>query len=158
MADDTYTVTREATIAASPEHIYEQIVDFHNWPNWSPWENIDPAMTRTYSGAESGAGAVYRWSGNRRAGQGRMAITEATAPTRVRVDLVLEKPFKSRSDTSLTIAATGAGSQVTWTMTGDKTLMVKVMGLVKSMDKLIGPDFDRGLARLKSFIEQSAGA
>jgi Polyketide cyclase / dehydrase and lipid transport len=156
MTDDTYTVTRSAGIDAAPERIYDQIVDFHNWPNWSPWEDLDPDLTRAYSGAESGIGSVYAWSGNRRAGQGRMEITAATAPSHVRIDLAFEKPFKARNDTSLTIAPAGAGSQVTWTMTGDKTFAVKVMGLFKSMDKMIGPDFDKGLGRLKIYTERPA--
>jgi uncharacterized protein YndB with AHSA1/START domain len=153
MADDTYTVERSATIMAPPATVYEQIADFHQWSNWSPWEDIDPDLKRTYSGAESGAGAIYDWSGNRKAGKGRMKITEAAAPTRVQIDLHFEKPFKARNDTWFTIRPEGAGSHVTWTMTGKKTLMTKVMGIFVSMEKFLGPDFEKGLARLKSTTE-----
>ena len=156
MADDTYTVERSARIDASPEQVYEQIVDFHNWTAWSPWEDVDPALKRDYSGAERGPGAVYAWSGNRKAGQGSMTIADATEPTRVAIDLVFEKPFKARNDTVFTIRPEGTGSEVTWTMTGKRTLMTKVMGLFKSMDAMIGPDFEKGLARLKTAAEQSA--
>ena len=156
MADDTYTVERSATIDAPPERIYEQIVDFHHWPAWSPWEDIDSNLQRTYSGSEAGAGAVYRWSGNRKAGQGQMEITEATAPSRVQIDLVFEKPFKARNDTSFTIQPEGPGSRVIWSMTGKKTLMTKVMGVFKSMDAMIGPDFEKGLDRLKTTTEKPA--
>lgn len=158
MADDTYTVTRSVIMYASPERVYEHIADFHNWRSWSPWEGLDPDMTRTYSGAETGVGAAYAWSGNRKAGQGRMEITDAHAPSLVRVDLVFEKPFKSRSDTSFTIVPAGPASEVTWTMTGAKTFMVKVMGRFKSMDKMIGPDFDRGLDQLKTCAEEPVDA
>jgi Polyketide cyclase / dehydrase and lipid transport len=154
MADDTYTVTRSATINAAPERLYQQLVDFHRWTSWSPWEDIDPGMTRTYSGADSGVGAVYAWSGNRKAGQGRMEIVETTVPSLVRVDLVFEKPFKARNDTAFTIEPAPIGSQVTWTMTGRKTIATKVMGLFKSMDAMIGPDFEKGLARLKAGTEE----
>jgi hypothetical protein len=154
MANDSYTVTRSAAIDAAPERIYQQIVDFRHWSSWSPWEDIDPAMTRTYSGADSEVGAVYAWSGNRKAGQGRMEIVGTTVPSLVRVDLVFEKPFKARNDLTFTIEPAPIGSQVTWTMTGRKTLATKVMGLVKSMDAMMGPDFEKGLSRLKAATEQ----
>lgn len=156
MADDTYTVERSVTIAAPPERIYDQLANFHNWTNWSPWEDVDPELKRTYSGAESGTGAVYGWSGNRKAGQGRMEITDAIAPSRVQIDLRFEKPWKARNDTTFTIQPEGSGSRVTWSMIGKKTLMTKVMGIIKSMDKLVGPDFERGLTRLKATTENSA--
>ena len=161
MADE-YTVERSATIDAPPERIYERIVDFHKWTAWSPWEDVDPDLQRTYSGAESGIGAVYAWSGNRKAGQGRMEIVEATQPSRVRIDLTFEKPFKARNDTAFTIEPEGPGgpgaegmaSRVTWRMSGRKTLMTKVMGLFTSMDKMVGPDFEKGLRQLKAATEQ----
>jgi uncharacterized protein YndB with AHSA1/START domain len=157
MADDTYTVERSVTVDAPAERIYEQIADFHNWTNWSPWEDVDPELKRSYSGAEAGTGAVYGWSGNRKAGQGRMEITEATQPSHVQIDLRFEKPFKARSDTQFTISSEGSGSRVTWTMVGQKTFMTKVMGIFTSMDKMIGPDFEKGLGRLKTTTEQPAG-
>jgi hypothetical protein len=156
MADDTYTVERSVTIYASPANIYGQIANFRNWTSWSPWEGVDPDLKRTYSGAESGTGAVYGWSGNRKAGQGRMEITDTTDPSRVQIDLVFEKPWKSRNDTIFTIEQVGSESRVTWLMTGRKSFMTKVMGIFKSMDKLLGPDFERGLAELKATAEKSS--
>jgi uncharacterized protein YndB with AHSA1/START domain len=153
MADETYTVERSAAIDAPPSRVYAEIADFHNWTRWSPWEDVDPALERNYSGADSGTGAVYAWSGNRRAGQGRMEITEATEPSKVRIDLVFEKPWKARNDTLFTIEPEGSGSRVTWTMTGKKTIMTKVMGIFTSMDKLVGSDFEKGLARLRATTE-----
>jgi len=155
MADDMYTVERSQAIDAAPSRIYDEIADFHHWTRWSPWEGVDPDLQRTYSGAASGTGAVYRWSGNRKAGQGRMEITDTTEPSRVQIDLVFEKPWKSRTDTVFTIQPEGSGSRVTWLMTGKKTFLTKVMGLFKSMDKLLGPDFEKGLAGLKATTEKS---
>ena len=157
MTDDTYSLQRSVTIDAPPARTYEQIANFHNWTNWSPWEAVDPELKRTYSGAESGTGAVYSWSGNRKAGQGRMEITDATGPSRVQIDLVFEKPWKARNDTVFTIEPQGSGSRVTWSMTGKNTLVTKVMGIFKSMDKLLGPDFEKGLARLKVTTEKPTG-
>ena len=156
MAEDTYTVERSATMAAPPERVYEQIADFHRWTAWSPWEDVDPDMRREYSGAGSGVGAVYSWSGNRKAGAGRMTIVEATEPSRVRIDLAFDKPFKARNDTSFAITPEGNGSRVTWTMSGRRTFGVRVMSLVTSMDALVGPDFEKGLTRLRGAAEASA--
>ena len=154
MAESTYTVTREATIAAPPERVYAELVDFRRWRAWSPWEDLDPELDRTYSGADAGPGAHYAWSGNRKAGQGAMEITRAEEPSAVDIDLTFEKPFKARNKTSFLIAPAGdGGSRVTWTMTGQKTFMTKVMGIFKSMDSLVGPDFEKGLARLKTTAE-----
>lgn len=154
MADDTYTVERSTTIDAPPQRVFPEIADFHNWTRWSPWEDIDPALQRSYSGAPSGEGAVYEWSGNRKAGQGRMEIVEVSEPTEVRIDLQFEKPWKARNDTSFQIVPEGSGSRVTWSMRGKKTLMTKVMGVVMPMDRLLGKDFEKGLARLKTAAEQ----
>ena len=156
MTDDTYTVERSTTVDAPPARVYEQVADFHNWRNWSPWEDLDPELRRNYSGNESGTGAVYAWSGNRKAGQGRMEITDARAPSSVDIDVAFEKPWKARNDSSFRIEPDGSGSRVVWTMTGQKTLMTKVMGIFKSMDAMIGPDFEKGLARLKATAEKTS--
>jgi uncharacterized protein YndB with AHSA1/START domain len=158
MAADMYQVERSTTIDAAPARIYAQIVSFRNWTHWSPWEDLDPRLRRTYSGAESGTGAVYGWSGNRKAGQGRMTITDASEPSRVAIDLDFEKPWKAHNHTVFTLVPDGSGSRVTWSITGKSTFMTKVMGIFRSMDKMLGPDFEKGLARLKATTEKSAGS
>lgn len=151
---DLYTVERTTTIDAPAEKVYAQIVDFHNWRTWSPWDDLDPDMQRTYSGADSGVGAGYAWSGNRKAGEGNMKITEATEPSAVQIALEFVKPFKSSSTTAFNLKPQGQTTDVTWTMTGPKTLMTRVMGVFKSMDKMVGPDFEKGLKQLKVATEQ----
>ena len=151
---DTYTVERTAVLRAEPERIFEEVEDFHRWPAWSPWEDIDPEMERTYSGPGSGRGATYAWSGNRKAGRGRMEIAEVTTPSRVVIDLRFEKPFKSHNVTTFTLEPVGDGTRVTWTMVGPRTFGTKVLGLFTSMDKLVGGDFEKGLARLKDVAER----
>lgn len=113
-------------------------------------------MRREYSGAGSGLGAVGAWSGNRPAGAGRMTVVEATEPSRVRIDLAFDKPFEALKDTSFAITPDGNGSRVTWTMTGTRTLSVRLMGLVRSMDALPGPDVEKGLTRLRAAVEAPA--
>ncbi|MGB5168594.1 MAG: SRPBCC family protein [Acidimicrobiia bacterium] len=151
---DSYTVERTTIINAPAEEVYAQIVDFRNWRNWSPWDDRDPNMKRSYSGADSGVGAGYAWAGNRKAGEGQMEITDAVEPSSVQIALDFLKPFKSSSTTSFSLKPQGDATEVTWTMTGPMTLMARVMGVFKSMDKMVGPDFEKGLAQLKGATEQ----
>jgi uncharacterized protein YndB with AHSA1/START domain len=151
---DTYTVERSATIAADPRRIYDQLIDFHRWMNWSPWEDLDPQQERTFSGPQAGVGATYAWSGNRKAGRGRMEIVEVTEPSDIRIALQFDKPFKSRNTTEFSLRPEAAGTRVTWTMVGQHSTMTKLMGRFMSMDKLVGKDFEKGLARLKAVVER----
>jgi len=134
--------------------VFAHIVDFHKWAAWSPWADMDPAMNTTYSGSASGIGAKYAWSGNRKVGRGNMEITGATEPSSVQIALEFLKPFKASNRTEFTLQDAGDGTEVTWAMTGRKTLMTRIMGIFKSMDSMVGPDFERGLAKLKTVVEQ----
>jgi hypothetical protein len=149
---DTYEVVRSTTIDAPSAVIHGFLVDFHEWTKWSPWEDVDPALERTYSGAERGVGAAYAWSGNRKAGKGSMELT-GDEPLTVTVAVEFQKPFKSSSTSVFELVPQGDVTEVTWRMTGPKTFGTKVMGIFTSMDKLIGPDFEKGLARLKAAAE-----
>ena len=149
-----FTVPRTVRIAAPPERIYPDIVDFHRWPEWSPWERMDPAMQKTYTGAASGRGAVYEWAGNSKVGQGRMEITDASAPTSVTVKLDFMKPFETHNTARFTLVPAGGFTDVTWSMFGSSPLMIKLMGIFFNMDKLVGKDFERGLASLKALAER----
>lgn len=150
---DTYAVQRSISIQASPADVYAHIIDFHHWGNWSPWEELDPSMTKSYSGPDSGVGAKYSWTGNRKVGEGNMEITGAAEPTRVEIALEFLKPFKASNNTVFTLQPAGDGTEVIWVMTGRKTLMTRIMGVFKSMDSMVGPDFERGLSRLKAAAE-----
>ena len=151
---DTFRIERTATIAAPPERVFLHVNDFHRWTAWSPWEKKDPAMQRTHSGAPAGQGAVYAWDGNQKVGQGRMEITESTQPSRVRIQLDFLKPFEARNTAEFTFAPAGDGTQVTWAMYGPTPYLSKVMQVFMSMDRMVGPDFEAGLANLKQVVEQ----
>ena len=151
---DTYVVERKQKIAASPEAVFPHVAELRKWEAWSPWASIDPTMEKTYSGEEGAVGSSYHWNGNRKVGEGHMAVTEVEAPSRVAIDLTFIKPFKSESVTEMMVSPDGDGSEVTWRMTGERTFMVKVMGLIgRNMDKMVGPDFEKGLASLKKVAE-----
>ncbi|MFA5883271.1 MAG: SRPBCC family protein [Acidimicrobiia bacterium] len=150
---DTYVVEREQRIEGPPAAVFERIVDFRRWQSWSPWEETDPGLWRGYSGAPSGVGALYEWAGNRKAGAGRMTITAVQPDESVTIDLQFLKPFKSKGTVVLTLRPEGTATVVRWTMTGRQTLMIRFFGIFMSMDKIIGPDFEKGLARLKADVE-----
>jgi uncharacterized protein YndB with AHSA1/START domain len=157
---DTYTVERTVHIQAPATAVYERIADFHRWPAWSPYEGLDPSMTRSYSGAAAGVGAAYEWSGNMKAGAGRMEIVEAVPNERVVIDLMFTKPFRSESKSTFRIdgdAGAGGATTVTWSVTGPVTTTTRVMGVFRSMDKLMGPAFEKGLASLKADAEAAPG-
>ena len=150
---DTYVVERSTTIEASPNDVFAKVVDLRAWDDWSPWAEMDPEMNKTYTGDPGTVGSGYSWNGNRKVGEGRMTVKEVDAQERVAIDLEFIKPFKSQSVTEVSVAPAGDGSQVTWTMTGKHNWMSKIMGIFKSMDKMVGPDFEKGLAKLKRISE-----
>ena len=150
---DTYTVERTQKITAAPADVFTHIVDLREWDKWSPWDAMDPEMKKTYSGDPGMVGSGYHWTGNRKVGEGQMTITEVAAPSRVAIDLQFIKPFKSESVTEMLVAEDGDGSTVTWRMTGQHNWMSKIMGIFRSMDKMVGPDFEKGLASLKDVAE-----
>ncbi|CAN5562229.1 K(+)-transporting ATPase subunit F [soil metagenome] len=150
---DSFRIARSTVIAAPPETIFALIADFHRWTAWSPWEKLDPAMSRAYGGPASGLGATYAWEGSGKAGAGRMEIIEATPPSKVTIDLAFLKPFKARNTASFTLEPQGDATCVTWVMAGPSPFISKLMGVVFNMDKLVGGDFETGLANLKALAE-----
>ena len=153
-----FTIQRTAPMKATPEKIQEQIVDFHKWSAWSPWEKIDPNLKRTYSGAPSGKGAIYEWEGNNEVGKGRMEIADIVPASKVTIKLDFFKPFEAHNTAEFTTAAKGDTTDVNWAMSGKNPLMAKVMCLFFDMDKMVGKDFERGLANLKTVVEAGAPA
>ena len=148
---DTFTVEREADILAAPDEIHAALVDFREWQHWSPWEGLDPSMERSYSGPPSGVGTAYAWKGNRKVGAGRMEIT-GDKPNEVALALEFERPWKSKNTTTFRLRPDGDRTHVTWTMVGPRTLGHKVIGVFVSMDKLVGKDFEKGLAQLRQYV------
>ena len=152
MAKD-FRFSRSTTIAASSERIHALIDDFHEWRQWSPWEGLDEGMSRDYSGAPTGVGAVYDWKGNRKAGRGRMEILESSGQ-HVGVDLDFSAPMRAHNRIDFNLTPAGSGTEVEWVMTGPQNLVMGLMSRFWSMDKMLGPDFERGLGKLKQVAEQ----
>jgi len=154
----TFQVERSATLAARPDAIYPNIEDFHRWAAWSPWEKLDPQMRKSYTGPERGTGAGYAWSGNSDVGQGRMSITDARPNEQVTIRLEFIEPFAATNETVYTLKPVAAGTEVTWSMNGPNSFAGKVMSVFVDMDKMIGNDFEEGLANLKRVSETEAAS
>lgn len=152
---ETFRVERSLVMAAPPERPFALVNDFHLWPEWSPWVALDPNVVYTYSGAEAGEGAEVHWVGNSKAGEGHMTVLESTQSELVRIKLQFLKPFAALNTADFTFTPGNGQTNVIWTMHGDKNLMMKAFHMVMNMDKMVGGDFERGLAKMKSIVEAS---
>jgi len=148
-----FRIVRTGTMSAPSPAIFAQVNDFHNWLAWSPWEKLDPALKRTYEGAPAGTGAVYSWVGNKKVGEGRMTLTESRPSDLIRIKLEFIRPFKATNTTEFTFKPQDGQTLVTWTMTGRNNFMSKAFCLFMNMDKMVGGDFEKGLANMKSVVE-----
>ena len=150
---DTFRIERSGTINAPAEKIFAVLNDFHQWGGWSPWEHKDPDMKRTYGGPERGKGAVYGWEGDKNVGTGRMEILEANTPSKLVIKLDFFKPFEAHNTAEFTMLPQGNATHLNWVMSGPAPFMSKVMQVFMSFDKMIGKDFEDGLAKIKSSAE-----
>ena len=155
---DTFHVERSASIAAPPAAVYSHVVDFQQWAAWSPWEKLDPEMKREFGGPERAVGATYAWEGNSKVGQGKMTLTETEPHSKLAVRLEFLEPMASTSVATFALAPEGAGTRVTWSMDGDQNFLAKVMCIFMDMDKMVGGDFEKGLASLKQVSEAGGPA
>jgi uncharacterized protein YndB with AHSA1/START domain len=154
---DDFRLSRSTTIAAPPAVVFAQVNDFHKWEAWSPWAKLDPYATNSFEGPAEGVGAKFSWAGNSKVGTGSMTITESRPDDLVRLRLDFLKPFKQTSTTEFTMQPTENQTVVTWTMTGKNNFMAKAFSLFMDCEKMIGPDFEKGLANLKAVAEASPG-
>lgn len=151
---DIFRVERAITVAAPPDRIFPLINDFRQWVTWSPYENKDPALKRSYSGAASGKGAVYGWEGNKNVGSGRMEILEASTPAKIVIKLDFFTPFEGHNTAEFTMLPQGDATNVTWLMHGPSPFIGKIMHVFMNMDRMVGKDFEIGLANLKRLTEK----
>jgi hypothetical protein len=149
-----FSVLRATTVKAPPDAIFPLINDFHQWGSWSPYEHKDPAMKRSYSGAESGKGAVYGWEGNKNVGSGRMEILDTSVPTKIVIKLDFFTPFEGHNTAEFTMLPQGDVTNLNWLMHGPAPFMSKLMQVFMNIDKMIGKDFEVGLVNLKRLAEK----
>ena len=150
---NTFRYQRTARVNAPPEAIFPLINDYRNWTLWSPYEHRDPALKRTFSGAQSGPGAIYAWEGNKNVGSGRMEIID-TSPNKIIIKLDFFAPFKANNIAEFTLEPKGAATDVTWAMHGPVPFIGKIMHLIIDCDKMCGKDFTAGLENMKAVAER----
>jgi uncharacterized protein YndB with AHSA1/START domain len=148
-----FRIARSAAMSAQPADVFAQVNDFHKWDAWSPWAKLDPTMKQTYEGTPAGTGAIYTWSGDGKVGEGTMTLTESRPSDLIRIKLEFRKPFKATNTAEFTFQPEGNHTVVTWSMSGRKNFVFKAFGLFMSMDKMVGGDFEKGLANMKSVVE-----
>jgi hypothetical protein len=151
---DHFRIERSITVQSTPEKIYPLISNFHQWEAWSPWEKVDPQIQRRYSGPTEGKGAVYAWSGNKDIGQGRMEIIESVPSSKLRLQLDFITPFEAHNTVDFALTPQGRATVVTQSMQGPSPFISKLMGLVFSIDKMVGGKYEEGLASLKGLAEK----
>ncbi|HEX9784847.1 MAG TPA: SRPBCC family protein [Opitutaceae bacterium] len=152
-----FRITRDTTISAAPAVIFPHVNDLGKWKAWSPWENLDPTMKRTFEGLSSGVGAVYAWEGNKQVGSGRMTITECRPHESIRIKLEFFKPMSAVNVTGFAFKPEGNRTTVTWSMSGRNNFIAKAFSLFMNMDKMVGGRFEQGLNSLKAVSESSPG-
>ena len=150
---DTFHVQRATRMKAPPEKVFPLINDLHSHVSWSPWEKMDPAMKKTLSGASNGKGAVYEWPGNSPVGTGRIEITDSVPSSKVTMRLDMFTPFEAHNVVEFTLDAAGDSTQVTWAMHGPQPYMMRVLSVFMDCDKMVGQNFETGLANMKALVE-----
>jgi uncharacterized protein YndB with AHSA1/START domain len=158
MQPSDFEIARQIVIDAPPVAVFDHVNDFHNWEAWSPWAKLDPAAKNTFEGPSSGKGAIFRWAGNDQVGQGSMTILESRPAELVKIHLHFIKPFEDTATAEFTFKPSGDQTTVTWSMFGKNNFIEKAFCLFMDMDAMLGGDFEKGLASMKTVVEDAQGA
>lgn len=151
-----FRIERSAAIAAPAPAVFDQVNDFRNWLAWSPWEKLDPQLKRTYDGPQAGNGAQYAWAGNKDVGEGRMTILDSRPGELVKIKLEFFKPFAATNTAEFSFKPNaGGGTAVTWSMTGENNFVARAFCLFVNMDRMVGGQFEQGLAQMKTVAERN---
>lgn len=152
MRPSEFRITRSTVVSAPPANVFAHVNDFHRWQEWSPWAKRDPNAKNAYEGSASGAGAIFRWSGNSEVGEGCMTMLDSRPNELILIKLEFMRPFKATNSAEFAFKPAGNGTAVTWSMSGRHNFMMKAFGLFMNMDKMVGADFEKGLTNLKAVV------
>lgn len=155
---NVFSVSRSAVIDAPAEAVFAKLVDFRAWKDWSPWAKLDPNATETFDGPQSGVGSSFAWSGNRKVGAGRMTILECVRDELLRMRLEFQRPMQATSMACFELKPESSGTRLIWSMSGKNDFRAKLFSLFVNCEKLVGGDFERGLANLKALVEENSTA
>ncbi len=151
---DNFSLQRQIDINAIPADIFPWINNLKKMNMWNPWSTQDAKSVIAYDGPDEGPGAIYTWAGGKM-GQGKFQIIDVTAPDSINCRLLMIKPMAADNLVSFDIRKTNGATTVTWKMSGKNSFMSKLMHTLMNMDKMVGRDFDKGLANLKALVEQN---
>jgi hypothetical protein len=153
-----FRVERSATLSASPAALFEQVNDHHKFTLWNPFMKVDPNVKTTYSGPGAGIGAVCSWDGNNKIGAGSATIVESKPDELIRQRMDWKRPMKGTSTVEFTFKPAGENTVVTWAMYGKNGFMGKIVSLFLDCEKMVGPQFEQGLANLGEVVNTTAHA
>lgn len=153
----TFRIERTAIVVAPPAAVFAEVNDFHNWQAWSPWAKLDPDAKATFEGPAAGEGAVFHWAGNREVGEGRMTLLDSKPDEHIRIRVDFVKPFTGTNTTDFTFRPDGPRTIVTWAMSGELTFLQKALWAFMNPDRMVGEQFEKGLASLKTVVEGKLG-
>jgi hypothetical protein len=151
-----FRIARTSSMKAAPSEVFAQVNDFHNWASWSPWERLDPTAKKSFEGPSAGTGAVHTWNGNNKVGEGTMTIIESKPNDLIQIKLEFRRPFKANNTSEFTFVPEGNQVRVTWSMSCRHNFVMKAMSMFMNMDKMVGADFENGLANMKSVVETNS--
>ncbi len=151
---DEFVVTRSTRISAPPERVFPRVNELRKWEDWSPWAKLDPQAGSTFEGPAAGVGSVMSWDGNKKVGAGKMTILESKPSERISIKLEFLRPFQATNTAEFQFNPDNAATVVAWSMRGKNNLFFKVFGLLMNCDDMVGKDFEKGLASLKTVAER----
>src|SRR5262249_18024792 len=150
---EDFRIERSARISAPPDAVFSIINDLRQWGRWSPYDKRDPNMKKTFEGPSAGPGAMYSWNGNNDVGEGRLTILESKPGELVSMKLEFSRPFKANNQVNFKLAPSDGGTRVSWIMDGKNNFITKAMSIFMDMDKMVGKDFEQGLANLNTLAQ-----
>jgi hypothetical protein len=153
---DEFILTRSAKMSAPPEKIFSHVNDLRKWEAWSPWAKLDPNAKNVFEGPASGVGAAMAWAGNNKVGEGKMTIADSLPNQLIRFRLEFLKPMQATNTAEFTFRSEGGQTVVNWSMSGKNSFAGKIFGLFMNCEKMVGGQFEKGLAQMKSVVETSA--
>jgi hypothetical protein len=153
MQPDHFRIERRTTVNAPPQAVFAQVNEFRKWDNWSPWAKLDPNSKVAFEGPQVGQGAVFKWRGNDKVGEGKMTLVESKPAALVRIEVEFVKPFEGSSTSEFTFRPQGGGTEVVWVSYGPMNFISKAMCLIMNMEKMLGPDMEKGLVQMKAVAE-----
>ncbi len=150
----SYLVQRSLIISAPLEKVFALVNDLQAWDAWTPWKEEDPDPKTVISNPSVGNGAKFSWDGNDKVGAGTLTILESKPNELVDIEQEFVRPMVGKCHMAFRFELEGQGTKLTWKMDGKNDYLAKAMCLFVNLEKIIGPKFEKGLAKIKELAEE----